>query len=639
MDYRKTAQDILDHVGGSKNIASAAHCATRLRLVIADNKKVSKEALENVDGVKGVFEASGQLQIILGTGTVNKVFAEFIDIAGITASSKAEAKEAAAEKQNWFMRAIKLLGDIFVPIIPAIVASGFLMGIMNSLDFMNSNGFLHINTHSSIYVFANLFSNIAYTFLQILIAFSAAKAFGANQYLGAVIGMIMIHPSLQNAYTVATEGVQQTQSVFFGLFKIDMVGYQGHVIPVIIAVWILAVIEKKLHKIVPEVLDLFVTPLVSVFVTGYLTLSIVGPIFVWAENAILGAIQWMLTLPLGIGSLIMGGLYAPTVVTGIHQMYTAIDIGQLAKYGVTYWLPLASAANVAQGAAALAVGIKSKDKKIKSLALPSSLSAFMGITEPAIFGVNLRFFKPFIAGCIGGGCGALYASLVHLGAKGTGVTGIFGILLCLNQPLQYLIEMVIAVGVAFVISFLIYKDAEPKAATVENIETADAVTTDATTADTTAEIAEETLTSPVNGTQIPLSEVADEIFASEMLGTTVAVEPADGKIVAPCDGEVSNIFETGHAVCITTESGGELLIHIGIDTVKMDGKGFTKKVSDGDKVHAGDILVEADLEEIKNAGYQTTTMMILTNTDEFGNVTKAEPAEAKTTSKVMTLIK
>ena len=643
MDYRKTAQDILDHVGGSKNIASAAHCATRLRLVIADNKKVSKEALENVDGVKGVFEASGQLQIILGTGTVNKVFAEFIDIAGITASSKAEAKEAAAEKQNWFMRAIKLLGDIFVPIIPAIVASGFLMGIMNSLDFMNSNGFLHINTHSSIYVFANLFSNIAYTFLQILIAFSAAKAFGANQYLGAVIGMIMIHPSLQNAYTVATEGVQQTQSVFFGLFKIDMVGYQGHVIPVIIAVWILAVIEKKLHKIVPEVLDLFVTPLVSVFVTGYLTLSIVGPIFVWAENAILGAIQWMLTLPLGIGSLIMGGLYAPTVVTGIHQMYTAIDIGQLAKYGVTYWLPLASAANVAQGAAALAVGIKSKDKKIKSLALPSSLSAFMGITEPAIFGVNLRFFKPFIAGCIGGGCGALYASLVHLGAKGTGVTGIFGILLCLNQPLQYLIEMVIAVGVAFVISFLIYKDAEPKAATetaaVENIETADAVTTDATTADTTAETAEETLTSPVNGTQIPLSEVADETFASEMLGTTVAVEPADGKIVAPCDGEVSNIFETGHAVCITTESGGELLIHIGIDTVKMDGKGFTKKVSDGDKVHAGDILVEANLEEIKNAGYQTTTMMILTNTDEFGNVTKAEPAEVKTTSKVMTLTK
>ena len=647
MDYRKTAQEILGHVGGSKNIVSAAHCATRLRLVIADNGKANKEALENVDGVKGVFEASGQLQIILGTGTVNKVFDEFIAIAGITASTKAEAKEAAAEKQNWFMRAIKLLGDIFVPIIPAIVASGFLMGIMNALDFMNTNGFLTIDTSSSIYVFANLFSNIAYTFLQILIAFSAAKAFGANQYLGAVIGMIMIHPSLQNAYTVATEGVQQTQSVFFGLYKIDMVGYQGHVIPIIIAVWILSVLEKKLHKVVPAALDLFVTPLVSVFVTGYLTLSIVGPIFVWAENAILGAIQWMLTLPLGLGSLIMGSLYAPTVVTGIHQMYTAIDIGQLAKYGVTYWLPLASAANVAQGAAALAVGVKSKDQKVKSLALPSSLSAFMGITEPAIFGVNLRFFKPFIAGCIGGGCGALYASLVHLGAKGTGVTGIFGILLCLNQPLQYIIEMAIAVGVAFVISFIIYKDKEPVAKT-ETVEEATTETIEAQTesAATNAEaenkaenVSVEEIASPVNGTIVPTAEVADETFASEMLGTTVAVEPADGKIVAPCDGEVMNIFETGHAVCIATEGGAEILIHIGIDTVSMEGKGFTKKVADGAKVHKGDVLIEADLEEIKAAGHPATTMVILTNADDFSKVEKAEPGAVTTADLAMKIEK
>ena len=643
MDYRKTAQEILGYVGGSKNIVSAAHCATRLRLVIADNSKADKEAIENVDGVKGVFEASGQLQIILGTGTVNKVFDEFISIAGITASTKAEAKEAAAEKQNWFMKAIKLLGDIFVPIIPAIVASGFLMGIMNALDFMNANGFLAIDTSSSIYVFANLFSNIAYTFLQILIAFSAAKAFGANQYLGAVIGMIMIHPSLQNAYTVATEGVQQTQSVFFGLYHIDMVGYQGHVIPIIIAVWILSVLEKKLHKVVPAALDLFVTPLVSVFVTGYLTLSIVGPIFVWGENAILGAIQWMLTLPLGLGSLIMGGLYAPTVVTGIHQMYTAIDIGQLAKYGVTYWLPLASAANVAQGAAALAVGVKSKDQKIKSLALPSSLSAFMGITEPAIFGVNLRFFKPFIAGCIGGGCGALYASLVHLGAKGTGVTGIFGILLCLNQPLQYIIEMAISVGVAFVISFIIYKDKEPATQTAKTEATVENKETEANTEETESSVERtvsvEEITSPVNGTVVPTAEVADETFASEMLGTTVAVEPADGKIVAPCDGEVMNIFETGHAVCIATECGAELLIHIGIDTVSMEGKGFVKKVEDGAKVHKGDVLIEADLDEIRAAGHPATTMMILTNADDFSKVEKTAAGTVTTADLAMKIEK
>lgn len=647
MDYRKTAQEILDKVGGSKNIASAAHCATRLRLVIADNSKADKTALENIEGVKGVFEASGQLQIILGTGTVNKVFDEFISIAGITASSKAEAKEAAAQKQNVFMRAIKLLGDIFVPIIPAIVASGFLMGIMNSLDFMINNGFINMDTSSSIYVFANLFSNTAYTFLQILIAFSAAKAFGANPYLGAVIGMIMINPSLQNAYTVATEGVQQTQSVFFGLYDIDMVGYQGHVIPVVIAVWLLSVIEKKLHKIVPEVLDLFVTPLVSVFVTGYLTLSIIGPVFVWAENAILGGIQWLLTLPLGLGSLVMGALYAPTVVTGIHQMYTAIDIGQIAQYGVTYWLPLASAANIAQGAAALAVAVKSKDKKIKSLALPSSLSAFMGITEPAIFGVNLRFFKPFIAGCIGGGCGALYASIVHLGAKGTGVTGIFGILLCLEQPVQYLIEMIIAVGVAFVISFLLYKDQKPEVraaaadgrsasaasetAAIESSETEDAAATAA------EPVKDETLNSPVNGRIVPLSEVSDETFASEMLGTTVAVEPSDGRIAAPCDAEVLNVFDTGHAVCLTTKSGGELLIHVGVDTVKMEGKGFTKKVADGDKVHAGDVLIEADLDAIREAGYPATTMVILTNADQFSKVEKAEPGEVGTGSRIMEL--
>lgn len=636
MDYRKTAEEILQYVGGGKNIVSAAHCATRLRLVIADNKKADKTALENISGVKGVFEASGQLQIILGTGTVNKVFEQFIAAAGITASSKAEAKEAAVKKQNWFMRAIKVLGDIFVPIIPAIVASGFLMGIMNSLDFMNSNGFINIDTTGSLYVFANLFSNTAYVFLQILIAFSAAKAFGANPYLGAVIGMIMINPSLQNAYTVATEGVQATQSVFFGLYDIDMVGYQGHVIPVVIAVWLMSVIEKKLHKIVPEVLDLFVTPLVSVFVTGYLTLAAIGPVFVWAENAVLDGIQWLLTLPFGLGSLVMGSLYAPTVVTGIHQMYTAIDLGQIAQYGVTFWLPLASAANVAQGAAALAVALKSKDKKVKSLALPSSLSAFMGITEPAIFGVNLRFFKPFLAGCIGGGCGALYASIVHLGAKGTGVTGIFGVLLCLDTPVQYLIEMAIAVGVAFVISFILYKDKndtikpaqnEPAGipAASENVKTEKDCSNDTEMQET------EILTSPVKGRVIPVSQVKDATFAEEILGMTVAIEPEEGTVKAPCDGEILNIYETGHAVCMVTKTGAEILIHVGIDTVKLNGSGFRKMVSDGMKVHAGDVLIEMDMEEVKEAGYERTTMMILTNEDETeGKKLLVENAESGT---------
>ncbi len=468
MDYKKSAQQVIDAIGGAGNIVSAAHCATRLRLVIADNTKVNKTALENADGAKGVFEAQGQLQIIFGTGTVNKVYDEFIVLSGVEGGTKEDVKQAAAAKAPWYQRIIKTLGDIFVPIIPAIVASGFLMGIMDALNFMVTNSFLDIDTSGSIYVFAQLFSNTAYTFLPILIAFSAAKVFGGNQFLGAVIGMIMIHPDLQNAWTVSN-GVEVMQPVFGGLYSVPLVGYQGHVIPVIIAVWVMCQLEKRLHKVVPAMIDLFVTPLVSVFVTGYLTLAVIGPIFTSIENGIISGVQWLITLPFGVGSFVMGGLYAVTVVAGIHHMYTIIDLGQLARYGYTYWLPLASAANVAQGGAALAVALKSKDGKVKSMALPSALSACMGITEPAIFGVNMRYFRPFIGGLVGGACGALYASLVGLGATGTGVTGIFGILLHLHAPLQYIILLAISFGVAFAVTWLIWKPETAEKATEETV--------------------------------------------------------------------------------------------------------------------------------------------------------------------------
>lgn len=358
MDYRKSAQEVLDNIGGAGNVVSAAHCATRLRLVIADNSKVDKEALENIDGAKGVFEAQGQLQIIFGTGTVNKVYDEFIALSGVEAATKAEVKEAAAQQQNIFMRAIKVLGDVFVPIIPAIVASGLLLGIMSALNFMASNGFIALDTNNFIYKIADLVSGTSFGILQILIGYSAAKAFGANPYLGAVVGGAFINSSLQSAYTVASEGVQTMVNVIPGVYSFEWVGYQGHVIPIVIACAILAFLEKRLHKIVPEMFDLFVTPLVSVFVTVLVTLVAVGPIFVWAENAILGLIQALLTLPFGIGSFIVGLFYAPTVVTGIHQMYTAIDLGQLAQYGVTYWLPIASAANIAEVAPRLPLPLR-----------------------------------------------------------------------------------------------------------------------------------------------------------------------------------------------------------------------------------------------------------------------------------------
>lgn len=634
MDYRKTAREIYEHVGKKENIISAAHCATRLRLVIADNEKADKNAVENIDGVKGVFFAQGQMQIILGTGVVNRVYDEFIQIAGISESSKEELKQVAASRANPFQRLIKTLGDIFVPIIPAIVASGFLMGIMEALNFMVNNGYLNIDTSGSIYTFAQLFSNTAYTFLPILIAYSAGKVFGANPYLAAVIGMIMIHPNLQNAWTVATEGVQATQKVWFGLYSIDMVGYQGHVIPVVIAVWVLAQIEKKLHKIVPAMLDLFVTPLVSVFVTGYLTLSIIGPIFVTIENGLLDGVQYLIALPFGIGSFIMGAFYAPTVVAGVHHMYTIIDLGQIAKFGMTFWLPLASAANLAQGGAALAVALKTKDQKIKFMAVPSALSACMGITEPAIFGVNLRFGKPFVMACIGGACGALFASVTALGATGTGVTGIFGILLCLNQPLSYLLMMAISIGVAFVLTWMFgYKDSvsetcqeaekektQGEKAEAEKLEIQESVT------------GEILLDSHMEGEAIPMSEVKDETFAAEVLGKGIAIIPQKGEVTAPCDAVVETVFATRHAIGLKADHGVEILIHVGINTVELGGKFYTSHVTEGDRVRTGQVMLTFDMEKIKEAGYDVTTPMIVTNSDDYqeirilktGNVTKQD---------------
>lgn len=634
MDYQKSAKEVLQAIGGADNIVSAAHCATRLRLVIADNSKVEKKTLENIDGVKGVFEAQGQLQIIFGTGEVNKVYEQFIKLGNIGASSTEELKKQAAKQGNIFQYMIKILGDIFVPIIPAIVASGFLMGIMNSLDFMVNNNFLNIDTSSSLYVFANLFSNTAYVFLPILIGFSAAKVFGGNPFLGAVMGMIMIHPNLQNAWTVAEQGVQSMQPVFFGLYSIEMVGYQGHVIPIIISVWVMSEIEKRLHKVVPAMLDLFVTPLVSIFIAGYLALSIIGPVFVKLENGILDGVQYLIGMPFGIGSFVMGIFYAPTVVMGIHHMYTTIDLGQIGKFGVTYWLPLASACNIAQGAACLAVGLKARDPKIKSLGLPASLSAFLGITEPALFGVNLRFFRPFIAGCIGGAAGAVYASLTHIGATGTGVTGIFGILLFLDYPLHYIVLFILSSAVAFVIAWLITPSKVIDAGLEEVESSKETQVKDDKEEKNEPEKAGEhknaspLISSPLKGTVVDMEETNDPTFIAGILGKGIAVVPSEGVVYAPDDAEIVTLM--GHAVAFRLGNGAEMIVHVGINTVTLEGKHYEALVKVGDKVKKGDKLLKFDIEAIKKEGYPIITPVIVTNTFEFKNI----DIKAKTDTKV-----
>lgn len=647
LDYAEAAREVLEAIGGAGNIVSAAHCATRLRLVIADDGKVDKDKLGDVVGAKGSFQASGQLQVIFGTGTVDKVFDELVAQSGVTAASKAEAKVAAANRGNALQRAVKVLSDVFVPIIPAIVASGMLMGIMSAVQFMGTpvadggGGFFALDTANVWWRIASLINACALGNLQILLGFSAATVFGGNPYLGASLGALLISSDFINAYGASAaiaEGTMITLDVIPGVYGIDWIGYQGHVIPILVGVWILCFFEKRLHKVVPEMFDLFLTPLLSVSLAAYVTILFVGPVFVWLENGILSVLMWLLQVPLGIGYIVIGLIYSPSVVTGLHQMYTAIDVSMLAQYGVTYWLPIASAANIAQGGACLAVALKTRSEKTRSLAVPAGISCLLGITEPAIFGVNLPNMKPFVCGMIGSACGALCCFVFSLAASGTGVTGIFGVLLCISQPIQYVVMFAVAFGVAFGLSSVAYRDKESAAVPEKALaDAADAACGEARDLEagekaeaSAAEASKaETIGAPVNGTAIALADVSDPVFASLAMGRGIAVEPADGRIVSPVDGTVTVVAETGHALGLLSDAGAEVLIHIGIDTVELKGKPFTPRAKVGDHVKRGDVLVEADLDAIRAADKAATTMLVVTNTDTYTAVDQLATGEVK----------
>lgn len=604
MDYAKCAKEIYETLSGRGNLVSAAHCATRLRLVTVDNNKIDMKKLENIDGVKGVFSNNGQLQLIIGTGTVNKVYDEFLNVSGMTAATKEEVKAAAAAQQPIYKRMIKALGDVFVPILPAIVASGLMMGLVEALGKA-----IPVFAGSDWYGILDLMANTAFTFLPILIAVSAARVFGGNIFLGAVIGMIMIHPNLINAWSVGSmEAADIPVWRLFG-FPIRQVGYQGHVIPVVIAVWLMCKIEKWLHKHIPEMIDLFVTPLCTVLLTAFLTLGIIGPVFSTAESYVLDFAGWIITVGYGIGAMIMGALYPLTVVCGIHHMYNVIEAGLLsAEDGLNIWMPIASAANFAQGAACLAVGLKAKKLKTKSVAIPSSLSAALGITEPAIFGVNLRYVKPLICGMIGGAVGALLGSIFHIGATSYGVTGLPGFLITLDYTVQYAIILIVSFGISFTLTWFTWKE-----------ETEEKENTKTTEEEKKIEPAAKTLYAPLKGNVIPREEIPDETFASGVLGDGVGIEPEVGEVVAPFEGEISSVTDTRHAIGITGPGEMEVLIHVGIDTVNMHGDGFEIFVSEGEKVKAGQKLMTFDISKIKAAGYSTTTAVLLTNSDDYPN--------------------
>ena len=612
MDYAKCAKEIFDTVGGRSNLVSAAHCATRLRLVTVDNSKIDMKKLENIDGVKGVFSNNGQLQLIIGTGTVNKVYDEFLKVSGMTAATKEEVKAAAAAKQPVFKRMIKALGDVFVPILPAIVASGLMMGLVEALGKA-----MPAFAGSDWYGILDLFANTAFTFLPILIAVSAARVFGGNIFLGAVIGMIMIHPNLINAWSVASMDAADIPVWHLFGFSIRQVGYQGHVIPVIIAVWIMCKLENWLHKHVPEMIDLFVTPLCTVLITAFLTIGLIGPVFSTAETYVLEFASWIITVGHGIGAMILGAIYPLTVVCGIHHMYNVIEAGMLASDGLNIWMPIASAANFAQGAACLAVGLKARNYKTKSISIPSALSAALGITEPAIFGVNLRFMKPLVCGMAGGAVGALLGSIFHIGATSYGVTGIPGFLTTLDYSAQYAIMLAVSFAVAFALTWFTWKE-DPEDAKVTAAKTDDAPTaTEETAEEVTVDGTAKKLYAPIQGTIVPRNEIPDDTFAAGVLGDGVGIDPEEGVVVAPFDGEISSVTDTKHAIGITGPADMEVLIHVGVDTVNMKGDGFELLVEEGQKVKAGQKLMTFDIAKIKAAGYSPVAAVLLTNSDDY----------------------
>ena len=617
LDYRKCAQEIVDHIGGRDNVAQAAHCATRLRLVIKDNSKVDKEYLDNVEGVKGMFESNGQLQLIIGTGTVNKVYDEFLSITGMTAATKDDVKAAAAAKQPLWKQLLKPIGDVFVPILPAIVASGLMMGLVEALGKIPGLNFAGTDW----YAFLDMVANTAFAYLPVIVAISAARVFGGNIFLGAVIGLLMIHSALTNGWNAAAGydvwylfgHIRITES--YSLFQINQLGYQGHVIPVIIAVLLMSNVEKWFHKHVPEMLDLFVTPLCTVLITALVTFTIIGPIFSGLETMVLNGAQILVKNPLG--AMVMGAIYPVTVVMGLHHMYNVIEAGMLSSVGLNTWMPIASAANFAQFGACLAVGLKSQSNKTKVIAVPSALSAALGITEPAIFGVNLRFYKPFVAGMVGGAIGSIFGAITGIGATAYGVTGIPGYL-TINNAGVYTVLLLVSGGIAFAGTWSFWKEevkkpvnkpADEAAAETGKFEQKPVITCEAGT-----------ILAPIDGNVIPQDKIPDETFASGVLGAGVGIEPEGEVVYAPFDGEVSSVAESKHAIGLSGPGDMEVLIHVGVDTVAMNGEGFEPLVEDGDKVKAGQPILRFSKAAIKAADHPDVVVVLLTNSDDYNEV-------------------
>lgn len=641
MDHARVATTVLKAVGGPDNISAAAHCATRLRLVLVDPSQVDQPALDNDADVKGTFTAGGMFQIIIGPGDVDIVYDKMISDGGVKEVSKDEAKQVAAQKDNPLVRLIKMIADIFVPILPALIAGGLMMAINNVLTakglFGDQSVVEMVPAIADYAALINMISAAAFAFLPVLIGFSAVKRFGGNVYLGAAMGAAMVSTNLINAYDYGAM-IDAGQSIpawhLFGL-TVEQVGYQAQVIPVLFVSWLLVFIEKRFHKIFKGTADFLLTPLFTMLITGFLAFVVVGPLTRILANGITDGLQWIYTTAGPLGGLIFGLVYSPIVVTGLHQSFPAVEL-PLISQGGSFIFPIASMANVAQGAATLAIFFKARDAKLKGMSGASAASALFGITEPAIFGVNLRLRWPFFIAIACAGVGGALVSIFNVKAISLGAAGLVGFVSILPADIPlYLVSLFITIALSFTATF-IYASSRGKAS-LAGTQVGETLEEEAIDNEVTAEQAEVVfpvgaeqdyqVSAPVRGQLLALDQVNDQTFASGMLGVGAAVLPSEGPVTSPVDGEVVVAFPTAHAYALRSVSGIDILIHIGMDTVQLKGEHFASKVVKGQKVRRGDVLAEVDWAAVAAAGYDLTTPVVVTNAKKLGEVETTAPAE------------
>ena len=609
--YQKISKEVLENIGGSENIQGAAHCATRLRIVLKDLSLAKTDKLENIDLVKGCFVAGSQLQLIFGAGTVNEVYKVFAKEAKLENMSLSDVKDIANNKENPLQKVIKALSDVFVEIIPAILAAAILLGVTGFLA-----NFEAVKTNQTLYAI-NRLSNLAsvgiFTVLPMVVVYSATKRFGGRAILGIVVGAIMLDGSLANAYSIGTPGFNPEILDLFGL-KIQMVGFQGGIIVALMMGYIVAQLDKFFEKKIPSVIKLLVSPMLTVFISTFLLFTIVGPIGRELSNYITGGLVWVSTEFGLIGYMIFAGLQQIIVITGLHHILNAAEAQLIATTGRDFLNPLMSVALISQGGAVLGYYLlHRKERKVAEIALPSFVSILFGISEPAIFGVNLKYKFPLIAGCIAGAVAGAFVYIFKLSSLGFGATAIPGITIidpANNGYINYIIVHLIGLVLGIVICYTFGKAKTKKV--IANEEKVNKNTSEIKVESTTdTNLDEIALISPIKGEVKDISESSDETFASKVMGDGILVNPSEEIFVAPADATVELVFPTKHAIGLSLKDGSQILMHCGINTVSMNGEGFEVYVEEGQEVKQGDKLIKMDLEKVKQAGHSTQTLMIV----------------------------